>query len=87
MKDDKLHTQSLIKTVLTTEVKYLLGIVAFVAGVVAPYYDIRQDIALIKENHFTHMEAMQREILGLQTDQAKNDERYVELLNLIYNNK
>lgn len=79
------HEQDLkIKKVLTTEVKYIIGIVVFVTGVVAPYYNIKQDIALIKENHFTHMEAMTKDILKLQEGKAECDKKYVELLTLIY---
>ena len=76
-----------IKRVLTTEVKYIIGVVVFVAGVIAPYYSIRQDIALIKENHFSHMESMTKDILKLQEGKAECDARYVELLTLIYNLK
>ena len=41
-------TENKIKAILTTEVKYVVGIIVFVAGVVAPYFQIRSDIALIK---------------------------------------
>lgn len=41
-------TEQKIKAILTTEVKYVVGIIVFVAGVVAPYFQIRSDIALIK---------------------------------------
>jgi hypothetical protein len=79
------HEQdSAIKRVLTTEVKYVIGVIVFVAGVIAPYYSIKQDIALIKENHFSHMEAMKKDILKLQEGKAECDKRYVELLTLIY---
>lgn len=76
-----------IKRVLTTEVKYIIGVVVFVAGVIAPYYSIKQDIALIKENHFTHMESMTKDILKIQEDQKECGARYLELLELIYNIK
>lgn len=73
-----------IKRVLTTEVKYVIGVIVFVAGVIAPYYSIKQDIALIKENHMAHMETMTRDILKLQQDQKECGEKYLEMLNLIY---
>ncbi len=41
---------SLIKKVLTTEVKYILAIVAFVFGIANPYYAIKQDIALMQKD-------------------------------------
>jgi hypothetical protein len=82
-----LEQDTAIKRVLTTEVKYIIGVVVFVAGVIAPYYSIKQDIALIKENHFTHMEAMTKDILKLQEGKTECDKRYVELLTLIYDIK
>lgn len=71
---------NLIRSILTTEVKYILGIIIFVAGVVAPYYGIRQDVALIKQdiniintNHESHIQdivqqqkEMSAQILELQ---------------------
>jgi len=56
------QTENIVKKVMTSEVKYFIGIIVFLAGVVAPYYQIRQDIALITQNHFAHMETMTREI-------------------------
>lgn len=56
------QTESIVKRVLTSEVKYLIGILIFLFGVVAPYYDIKQEIALIKQNHLAHIETMQRSI-------------------------
>jgi hypothetical protein len=78
---------SAIKRVLTTEVKYIIGVATFILGVVAPYYNIKQDIALIKENHFAHMETMTRDILKLQEDQKECSKKYIEVLNLIYSIK
>jgi len=76
-----------IKRILTTEVKYIIGVATFIIGVVAPYYSIKQDIVLIKENHFSHMEMMTRDILKLQEGKKECDEKYIELLELIYNIK
>lgn len=55
-------TDDKVKKVLTTEIKFVIGIIIFIAGVIAPYYSIREDIALIKENHFSHMETMNGQI-------------------------
>jgi hypothetical protein len=77
--------ESIVKKILTTEVKYVIGVATFILGVVAPYYNIKQDIALIKENHFSHMESMTKDILKIQEDQKECGARYLELLELIYN--
>ena len=83
----KIQDENIIKKVLTTEVKYIISLCVFIVGVVAPYYNIKQDIALIKENHFTHMESMTKDILSLQQEQKENSQKYVEMLNLIYNSR
>jgi hypothetical protein len=56
------QTENIVKRILTSEVKYIIGIVIFLVGVVAPYYDIKQDVALIKQNHMAHMETMTKQI-------------------------
>ena len=56
------QTESIVKKILTSEVKYVIGIVLFLVGVVAPYYDIKTEIALIKQNHYAHIEAMTKQI-------------------------
>ncbi len=63
---------SLIRSVLTSEVKFVIGIIAFVAGVVAPYYGMRQDIALIQSdikninsNHEVHIQDLTQQIKDL----------------------
>lgn len=54
---------SLIRAVLSTEAKFVLSIVAFVMGVVAPYYQMKQDVSLIQKdisiintNHEAHIQ-------------------------------
>lgn len=62
-------TANLIRAVLSTEVKFVIGIVGFVMGVVAPYYSMKQDMALIQQsisiinsNHLTHTQDLAQEI-------------------------
>ncbi len=59
---NQVQTESIVKKILTSEVKYVIGIIIFLVGVVAPYYQIQTDIALIKQNHFAHMETMTKQI-------------------------
>lgn len=63
------NTASLIRAVLSTEAKFILGIVAFVMGVVAPYYQMKQDVALIQQsiatinsNHLSHTQDLAQEV-------------------------
>lgn len=62
-------TVNLIRAVLSTEVKFIIGIVGFVMGVVAPYYQMRQDMALIQKdiatintNHLAHTQDLAQSI-------------------------
>lgn len=90
----QLKNETWLKKVLTTEVKYILGIIVFAAGVVAPYYEIKTDIALIKQNHMSHIEAMSKDILkcveeakDLREDQNKIIEAQAKMIELITSNK
>ena len=62
-------TESTIKKVLTTEVKFVIGLIVFVLGGVAPYYQMKQDIALIQKdisiintNHEAHIQDILKNI-------------------------
>jgi hypothetical protein len=76
-----------LKRWLTTEVKFILFIVTIVLGVVKPYYNIEKDIALIKENHYTHIENLQVEIKELKECDTELRKQYIELLKVISENK
>jgi len=72
MEDDKNYT--VIRRVLTTEVKWILGVVMFVFGIAGPYYGMKQDIALIQKdievinlNHEVHIQ----DILQAQKEQSQ----------------
>lgn len=75
-----LKQQDMLKRYLTTEVKYIIAVAGFILGVVAPYYDIKQDVALIKQNHYTHIENMQRNIKELKEKDIQLQEQYIDLL-------
>lgn len=74
-------TTGLIRSVLTSEVKFILAVIGFVVGVVTPYYSLKQDVALIQKdvsninsNHEVHIQDIlqeQKEINArLETQQA-----------------
>jgi hypothetical protein len=70
-----------VKTILTTEVKFVIAVIGFVVGVVSPYYSMKQDVALIQKdisiintNHEAHIQDILTEMKELkQTDIAQND--------------
>jgi len=66
---DEKNNVGLIRTVLTSEVKFIVSVVLFVVGGIAPYYGIKQDIALIQKdvsvinaNHMVHTQDLAQEI-------------------------
>ena len=77
------QTENIVKRILTSEVKYAIGIIFFIIGVVKPYYSIETDIALIKQNHISHMETMTKEIEQLESDQTKLRDTEVQLMQTI----
>ena len=84
------QTESIVKKILTSEVKYAIGIIMFLVGVVAPYYDIKTEIALIKQNHYAHIEAMSKnielnveEIKTIKEELNKTEKEQTELMKSI----
>lgn len=86
MENQNYREQGLIKSVLTSEVKYIIGIVAFVGGVVAPYYGMRQDIAVMKSdisninsNHEVHDQDILQAIKDLNIQEVAQEAQIIEL--------
>lgn len=71
---------STIKKWLTSEVKFVILVIGFVWGVAVPYFGIRQDIALIKENHMSHIEAFDKELVEIKGRQEKQDDTIIKLM-------
>lgn len=76
--------QQITKTWLTSEVKFFLSLTSAVVvgvwGIAVPYFGIREDIALIKQNHLTHIENIENQIKELQEDNNDMQKNYIELL-------
>lgn len=63
------RTASLVRAVLSTEVKFIIAVIGFVVGVISPYYQMRQDVALIQKdisiinsNHLSHTQDLTQEV-------------------------
>lgn len=83
---EKTAETSLIRSVLTSEVKFVVGIVVFVFGVASPYYSMKQDIALIKSdisnintNHEAHIQDIMQNLQGLQTQTNAQQAEIIDL--------
>jgi len=79
-------TASLIRAVLSTEAKFVLAIVGFVMGVVAPYYQMKQDVALIQKdisvinsNHEVHIQDLSQTVKDI-TVAIKEQQNQISVL-------
>lgn len=75
-----------VKGVLTTEVKFFIVIIGFVVGFVAPFYAMKQDIALINKdisvinsNHEVHIQDIMQQIKDIQNDQLTQNDKLISL--------
>lgn len=82
IQNENKSTSSLVRSILTTEVKFILGVIGFVMGVVTPYYSLKQDtaliqkdIAIINSNHLSHTQDLAQDVkdvvLLVQSQQAQ----------------
>ena len=86
MEEQNYKQESMIKTALTSEVKFVIGVITIALGVVAPYYQIRQDIALIQSNianinanHEVHIQDIQQNIKDLQVTVTAQNAEIIDL--------
>jgi len=84
--DEKnLKEQWTIKSVLTSEVKFVIGVVTIALGLVAPYYSQKQDIALIQKdiaiintNHEAHIQDITKNIEEIKLEQVEQNKQIIE---------
>lgn len=72
--------QESLKKYLTAEIRFILAIVAFVWGVAVPYFGIKTDIAIIKQNHMAHVEMYGKELSKLSDIQTKQQDTIIQLM-------
>lgn len=83
---------SRFKKYLNNEVKFVIGIIIFAFGAVKPYYEMKQDISLIKNdisninaNHITHLQDLKQDIKTLQEEQVDLTKTMINLQAQILN--
>lgn len=84
----EIDEQGRLKKWLTTEVKFIIGIVTIVLGVVAPYYQMQTHLALIdasisniNENHEVHIQDIDQNLLTLTTTETAQQKEISTLQN------
>lgn len=80
------NTASLIRAILSSEAKFVIGVVGFVVGVVAPYYQMKQDVALIQQsisninsNHEMHIQDLAQQTKDTMVLVQNNQEQIKNL--------
>lgn len=81
-----LKETSIIKQVLTNEVKFIIAIITVVLGVVAPYYGqkesialIQKDISIINTNHEAHIQDLNQKMKDCEEEQTIQNAQIIEL--------
>lgn len=74
------------KKYLTSEVKFVIGVLVFAFGAVKPYYEMKQDIRLIQNdisningNHIAHLQDLKQDIKDLQEEQNQLTKQMIDL--------
>lgn len=78
--------QSIVQQVLTSNVKFVIGVITIALGVVAPYYQIQQHLALIdaavaniNANHEVHDQDILQSIKDLNVQEVNQEAQIIEL--------
>ena len=71
---------NVLKKYFTTEIKFILWVAVFVRWIAVPYFGIREDIAIIKENHMAHIENFAKEMTRLSEVQTRQWDMMIELM-------
>lgn len=86
MENNSYKEQTIVQQVLTSNVKFVIGVITIALGVVAPYYSIRQDIAVINDNisninsnHEVHDQDILQSIKDLNVQEVNQEAQIIEL--------
>lgn len=91
MNREEMHEQAVLESKLgkfiRSEIGFIITLVVFIFGVVVPYFQIRQDIALIQKdisiinsNHEQHIQDILQEISAMKKEQQVQRETLILLL-------
>ena len=76
---------NILRKLLTQEVKFIIIVAGFIWGFAGIYYPIKEDIALIKNNHMAHMEGYSKELTRIADEQERQQELIIKLMERIAN--
>jgi putative N-acetylmannosamine-6-phosphate epimerase len=64
------NLESKVEHILISKTKMIYGIIVILVPIIGIFYKIQLDVALIKQNHSAHIEAIANQIKDLQTQQT-----------------
>ena len=78
-----------VEHIMITKVQLIISLIVFLVPVISFFFKIQMDVALIKQNHYVHIEQLTAQIEDLQGEDTKLEKDNKELLDLIisYNSK
>lgn len=88
-KNNELAFESRVEGIIITKVRLVVGLLVFVIPLMAAFFKIQMDVALIKQNHMSHLEEQNRRIEELEqkyTELKEQDSKTLEFLGT-YNSK
>lgn len=79
MSETNIKTEYTITKILQSEAARYASILVFIIPIAVFIYQIKLDIELIKQNHFTHIEQINKELLEQKEEMVKLNQQQVEL--------
>lgn len=78
-----------VEHIMISKGKFYIGLIVFMVPIIAFFFKIQMDVALIKENHYVHIEQINRDIEDLKKADTELRQQNVDLMKVIgeYNSK
>lgn len=76
----KNNLEQRVEHIMISKSKFWIGVIMFLIPIISFFIKIQYDIQLIKENHFTHIENIERNIENLQKTDTELRQQYNDLL-------
>ena len=78
-----------VEHIMISKTKFYVGLIVFMVPVIGFFFKIQTDVALIKENHYTHIEQIKKDIGELKAVDTELRQQDIDLMKVIgeYNSK
>ena len=78
-----------VEHIMISKTKFYVGLIVFMVPVIGFFFKIQTDVALIKENHYTHIEQIKKDIGELNAVDTELRQQDIDLMKVLgeYNSK